>query len=60
MENDNINIQINLLDVQKYINSQDFQTYIMGTAPDMSIGVFILYVLNQTINYMMTDENIQT
>ena len=60
MENNDMNILVNLSDVYNFIHSDDFNNYIMKTTSDISIGLFIIYVLDQTINYMMTDENLQT
>lgn len=54
-----LEISVNLEDVLNYINSEDFINFIFNTT-DIPTGLFIQEVLNKTINYMLTDENIQT
>ena len=56
MDEEQVTIQVNLSNVNEYINSDAFKDYLFSTT-DISTGVFIIEVLNKTINYMMEDNN---
>lgn len=54
----NYEININLTEVLDFIKSDVFNTFLLNNTT-ISNGLFISEVLEQTINYMMKDENIQ-
>ena len=54
----NYEINVNLTEVLNFIKSDVFNTFLLNNTT-ISNGLFISEVLEQTINYMMEDENIQ-
>lgn len=54
----NYEINVNLTEVLNFIKSDVFNTFLLNNTT-ISNGLFISEVLEQTINYMIKDENIQ-
>ena len=54
----NYEINVNLIEVLNFIKSDVFNTFLLNNTT-ISNGLFISEVLEQTINYMMEDEDIQ-
>ena len=54
----NYEINVNLTEVLNFIKSDVFNTFLLNNTT-ISNGLFISEVLEQTINYMMEDEDIQ-
>lgn len=54
----NYEINVNLIEVLNFIKSDVFNTFLLNNTT-ISNSLFISEVLEQTINYMMEDEDIQ-